>query len=82
MQFSSQLIFFALIFISIDNESYNENINIISDLAYLIGFNTEMINDWIYVVKATLEYEKIDFTLIKSNSGKKFFNELRYESRF
>ena len=73
---SSQLIFFALLFIAVDNDSYNEKVNIISDMAYLIEFNAEMISVWIYAVKAILEVKKIDFNQFKTEEAKKFFKVL------
>ena len=68
----TDLMFFSLLFIAVDNDSYNEKINIISDFAYLMGFNIEMINDWIYVAKAILEDEKVDFGRIKTDTCKEF----------
>lgn len=73
---SSQLIFFALLFIAVDNDSYNEKVNIISDMAYLIEFDAEMMSDWIYVVKKVLDGEKIDFNKFKTEEAKKFFKVL------
>ena len=73
---SSQLIFFALMYIAIDNENYNEKINIISDMAYLIGFNEEMIKDWIKVVKIVLKAEKIDLDKLNTEEAKDFFEVL------
>lgn len=70
---SSDLIFFSLLFIAVDNDSYNKKINIISDFAYLMGFNIEMINECIYVVKAILEDEKIDYERLKTPTGIELF---------
>lgn len=74
--FGGEVIFFALMTIAIDNELYNENISIISDMAYIIGFNPEMMNDWIYVVKIILEGKKIDLKKLNTEEGKFFFREL------
>ena len=74
---SGQLVFFALLFIAIDNDAYNEKINIISDVAYLIGFNAEMMSDWIYAAKTVLDAEKINFNQFKTEEAKKFFEVLR-----
>lgn len=73
---SNQLIFFALIYIAVDNDNYNEKINIISDMAYLIGFNDEMIKDWIHVVKMVLKSEKIDLNKLNTKEAKGFFQVL------
>ena len=73
---SSQLIFFALMYIAVDNDDYNEKINIISDMAYLIGFNEQMIKDWIDVVKMVLKAEKIDLEKLNTEEAKGFFKVL------
>lgn len=73
---SGQLIFFSLMYIAVDNDNYNEKINIISDMAYLIGFNEEMIKDWIYVVKMVLKSEKIDLNKLNTEEAKGFFQVL------
>ena len=70
---SRQLIFFALIFVATDNDDYNEKINVISDMAYLIGFDAEMMKDWIYAVKTVLGDEKINFNKFKTEEAKDFF---------
>ena len=63
-------------YIAVDNDNYNEKINIISDMAYLIGFNEEMIKDWIYVVKMVLKSEKIDLNKLNTEEAKGFFQVL------
>ena len=70
---SGQLIFFALMYIAVDNDNYNEKINIISDMVYLIGFNEEIIKDWIYVVKMVLKAEKLDLNKLNTEEAKGFF---------
>ena len=71
--FGGQIIFFALMTIAIDNELYNEKVSIISDMAYLIGFNSEKIKDWVFVVKTVLEGEKIDLDKLNTEEAKEFF---------
>ncbi len=71
-----QMVFFGLIVLAIDSDSYNEKLNILTDFAYLIGFDENMITDWIYTVKAILSAEKIDFSKIKSDNSKYFFENL------
>ena len=73
---SSQLIFFALMYVAVDNNNYKEKIKIISDIAYLIGFNEKMMNDWIYVVKMVLKAEKIDLDKLNTKEAKGFFKVL------
>lgn len=73
----NQLIFFALMFVAIDNKAYNEKLNIISDLACLVDFNMEMIDDWIYVVKAVLNEELIDFRRFNTRKAELFFKVLK-----
>ena len=70
---SSQLIFFALLFIAVDNDSYNSKVNIISDMAYLTGFNGEMMSDWIYAVKTVLDGDLMDFNQFKADEAYVFF---------
>lgn len=71
-----QVVFFSLIILAIDNECYNEKLNILTDFAYLIGFDEEMISDWILAVKSILLMEKIDVSKMKSNNARNFFEKL------
>lgn len=71
---SGQLIFFALLYIAVDNDNYNEKINIISDMAYLIGFDEKMMKDWIYVVKMVLKAEEVDLENLSTDDAKGFFH--------
>lgn len=67
------IIFFGLIVLSIDGDAYNEKLNVLTDFAYIVGFKEDMMCDWIYVVKSVLSTELIDFSKIKTEKAKLFF---------
>lgn len=77
---AGQLIFVSLLCLAIDNDLYNEKLEIVSDTAYLIGFNEEMIEDWIMAVKKFLLAEKIHYEEMKTEQAQKFFKE--FEERW
>lgn len=70
---SAQVVFFGLIILAIDNDMYNEKLNVLIDFAFLTKFNVQMINDWIYVVKKILMAEPVLKDEIETSEGKKFF---------
>lgn len=73
------LMFFSLLLIAVDNDLYNKKINIVSDLSYLLGFNLDMINDCIYLIRNMLEGDKVEFKQFNSNEAKKMFSKLKYK---
>ena len=77
---AGQLIFVSLLCLAIDNDLYNEKLEIVSDTAYLIGFNEEMIEDWIMAVKKFLLAEKIHYEEMKTEQARRFFKE--FEERW
>lgn len=79
---AAQLLFVSLLCLAIDNELYNEKLEIVSDVAYLIGFNEQMIEDWIAAVKKFLLAEKICYKEMKTEQARRFFKEFeeRWES--
>lgn len=70
---SFRTIFFSLLILAIDNDLYNEKLEIVSDAAYLMGFDEEMIEDWIYAVKKFLLVETIELEQMKTEKGRSFF---------
>ena len=70
---AGQLLFVSLLCLAIDNDLYNEKMEIVSDVAYLIGFNEQMIEDWITAVKQFLLAEKIDLREMKTEQAQEFF---------
>lgn len=78
---AGQVVFFGLIILAIDNEVYNEKLNVLIDFAFLTGFNTEMINDWIYSVKKILMSEPIVNDELKTIEGKNFFERICSDKR-
>lgn len=71
-----QIVFFGLMILAIDNDSYNEKLSILTDFAYMSGFSEDMMNDWVAAVKAVLSVEKIDINKMKSEQAKDFFSVL------
>ena len=72
----AQTIFFALIALAIDNDLYNEKIDIVSDAAYLMGFTEDMMEDWVTAVRKVLLAEKINSDEMKSEEARCFFGHL------
>lgn len=76
---AGQSIFFALIAMAINDDLYNEKLEIVSDAAYLMGFTEAMMEDWITGVKKFLLAEKIKVADMKTEEGKQFFSALADE---
>lgn len=72
----NHIIFFGLIVVSIDCDAYDEKLSILTDFAYIIGFDEDMMSDWIYAVKSILSAKMINLSKIKSENAKTFFNYL------
>ena len=61
---------------AIDDEFYNNEINMISDLAYLLGYTEAMMNDWIKAVKYLLDGNMLSCDMLlefKTTEANKFF---------
>lgn len=67
------LMFWLIFIVSVDNENYNENLSIVSDVAYLLGFDEERLADWVVAVKGVLEGKKLNEMEYKTESAKSFF---------
>ena len=74
---SNQIVFFGLIALAIDNDSYNEKLSVITDFAYLLDFNENTIADWVFGVKAVLMAERIDITQMNTDRAIEFFSYLQ-----
>lgn len=67
------LMFWLIFIVSVDNENYNENLSIVSDVAYLLGFDEERLADWVVAVKGVLEGKKLNEIEYKTEAAKEFF---------
>lgn len=67
------LMFWLIFIVSVDNENYNENLSIVSDVAYLLGFDEERLADWVVAVKGVLEGKKLNEIEYKTEAAKGFF---------
>lgn len=68
-----QIIFFSLLALAVDNELYNEKVNVISDFAYLVGFDSAMMKDWTNVVKKVLMAESLNLDELETDKAKEYF---------
>lgn len=69
----NHLMFWLIFIVSVDNENYNENLSIVSDVAYLLGFDEERLADWVVAVKGVLEGKKLNEIEYKTEAAKEFF---------
>ncbi len=70
------MIFWALLIATIDESFYNNEINMISDLAYMLGFTEDMMSDWVAAVKYLLDGNRFSKTMpleFKTPEANKFF---------
>lgn len=67
------LLFWLIFSMSVDNENYNNNLSVVSDVAYILNFDEEMVKDWIAAVKGVLEGKKLQQINYKTDAAKKFF---------
>lgn len=70
---SYHLLFWLIFIVCVDNENYNNNLNVVADVAYLLNFTEDMLNDWIIAVKGVLSGEKLYELKYKTEQGKLFF---------
>lgn len=67
------LLFWLIFAISVDNENYNNNLSVVSDVAYVLNFDEAMLKDWITAVKGVLSGNKLSELEYKTKVGKAFF---------
>lgn len=75
-EWKGSIIFWALVMASIDDEFYNNEINMISDLAYLLGYTEDMMLDWLSAVKYFLNGKIFNMNIqleFKTAEANKFF---------
>ncbi|WP_343083983.1 hypothetical protein [Blautia producta] len=73
---SGQMIFFSLLLAALDEKRYQETVELIADFAFLIGFDKDMMKDWIYAVKSILQNEELEIRKMKTEQAKNFFEIL------
>ena len=69
----SHVMFWLIFIISIDKDNYNNNLNVVSDTAFMLGFDEEKLSDWIIAVKGVLAEKKLSELEYQTEEGKKFF---------
>lgn len=69
----NHLLFWLIFIVSVDNDNYNENLSIVSDTAYLLGFDEKKLQDWIVAVKGVLEGKKLKELKYQTKEAKTFF---------
>lgn len=69
----NHLLFWLIFIVSVDNENYNENLSIVSDTAYLLGFDEAKLADWITAVKGVLEGKKLNEMKYQTEEAQSFF---------
>ena len=74
----SHLMFWLLFMAGIDEEDYTENLRMIADLAFVLGFDEEHLKDWVIAAKGALkgkEFEKPKLKELNYNTAeaKEFF---------
>lgn len=73
---SGQIIFFSLLIAALDENAYMENVEMIADFAFLIGFDEDMMKDWIYAVKSVLGNETFEINKMRTEKARNFFEVL------
>ncbi len=69
----NHLLFWLIFIVSVDNENYNENLSIVSDTAYLLGFDEAKLADWITAVKGVLKGKKLNEMKYQTKVAQSFF---------
>lgn len=67
------IIFWSLFIIAVDENAYNEKLSDISDIAYMVNFTEEMLEDWITALRLILEGKDFKNYLYSSKEANKFF---------
>lgn len=71
--FASHLLFWLIFTMAVDNENYNNNLSVVSDVAFVLDFDEDMLKDWITAVKGVLSGKKLPELEYKTEAGKAFF---------
>ncbi len=75
-QIRGGMIFLALLLAAVNDDFYSNEINMISDLAYMLGFTEDMMSDWVAAVKYLLDGNRFSETMpleFKTPEANKFF---------
>lgn len=73
---SGQMIFFSLLIAAFDEKTYLDKAEVIADFAFLIGFDEDMMKDWVYAVKSVLGNETVEINKMRTEKAKNFFDVL------
>lgn len=71
------IIFWHLLALAVDDDLWRNNIANVTDWAYCLGFDTQMLQDWCQMVKYVLEGNKLGAYcryVVKTEQGKKYFH--------
>ena len=69
----NHLMFWLIFIVCVDNDNYNENLNVVSDMAYLLGFDEKKLSDWITAVKGAVSGKKLNEMRYQTEDAKEFF---------
>lgn len=69
----NHLLFWLIFIVCVDNDNYNENLNVVSDTAYLLGFDEKKLGDWITAVKGVLSGKKLSEIKYQTEDANAFF---------
>lgn len=69
----NHLLFWLIFIVCVDNDNYNENLNVVSDTAYLLGFDEKKLGDWIIAVKGVLSGKKLNEMKYQTEEANAFF---------
>lgn len=71
------IIFWHLLALAVDDDLWRNNIANVTDWAYCLGFDTQMLHDWCQMVRYVLEGNKLGAYcryVVKTEQGKKYFH--------
>ena len=71
------IIFWHLLALAVDDDLWRNNIANVTDWAYCLGFDTQMLQDWCQMVRYVLEGNKLGAYcryVVKTEQGKKYFH--------
>lgn len=69
----NHLLFWLIFIVCVDNDNYNENLNVVSDTAHLLGFDEKKLGDWIIAVKGVLSGKKLNEMKYQTEEANAFF---------
>lgn len=78
------MIFWALLLAAIDESFYNNEISMVSDLAYMLDFTEDMMSDWVAAVKYLLDGNRFSENIsleFKTPEANLFFKHRKNEGK-